>query len=45
MPSFTGVLTDDAIDAVVDHLLSIQRTGGPAYGQIGGDPVATSAEE
>ncbi len=45
MPSFTGVLTDEAIDAVVDHLLSIQRTGGPAYGQIGGDPVAAPAEE
>ncbi|MGA1775216.1 MAG: c-type cytochrome, partial [Nitriliruptoraceae bacterium] len=45
MPSFTGVLTDEAIDAVVDHLLSIQRLGGPSYGQIGGDPVAAPDEE
>jgi len=45
MPSFAGVLTDEAIDAVVDHLLSIQRTGGPAYAQIGGDPVAAGRGE
>jgi mono/diheme cytochrome c family protein len=42
MPSFQGVLTDGAIDAIVEHLVSIQRTGGPSFGQIGGDPVAAA---
>jgi mono/diheme cytochrome c family protein len=44
MPSFKLSLTDEAIDAIVDHLASIQRTGGPRAGQIGGDPVAPRAE-
>jgi mono/diheme cytochrome c family protein len=45
MPSFALELTDAAIDAIVDHVASIQRTGGPSFGQIGGDPVpATDGE-
>ncbi len=39
MPSFAQVLTDEALDAIVEHLASIQQTGGPSFGQIGGDPV------
>ena len=39
MPSFAQVLTDEALDQIVEHLASIQQTGGPAAGQIGGDPV------
>jgi mono/diheme cytochrome c family protein len=38
MPSFSQVLTDDAIEAVIDHIEGFQTTGGPRYGQIGGDP-------
>ena len=38
MPSFAQVLTDDAIEAVIDHIEGIQETGGPRFGQIGGDP-------
>jgi mono/diheme cytochrome c family protein len=44
MPSFALELTDGAIDAIVDHVFSIQRTGGPSFGQIGGDPVATAKD-
>jgi len=43
MPSFALVLTDEALDAIVEHLASIQQTGGPSFGQIGGDPVAPVA--
>lgn len=39
MPSFAQVLSDDAIEAVIDHIESIQETGGPRFGQIGGDPA------
>jgi mono/diheme cytochrome c family protein len=45
MPSYAGVLTDEAIDAIVDHLFAIQRTGGPSFGQIGGDPVAAEGND
>ncbi len=38
MPPFDQVLTDDAIDAIIDHIESIQQTGGPRFGQVGGDP-------
>ena len=38
MPPFGQVLTDDAIDAVIDYLDGFQQTGGPRFGQIGGDP-------
>jgi mono/diheme cytochrome c family protein len=38
MPAFDQTLSADAIEAVVDHLESIQELGGPRYGQIGGDP-------
>ncbi len=39
MPSFDQRLSDDAIEAVIDHLESIQQTGGPRTGQIGGPPT------
>jgi mono/diheme cytochrome c family protein len=39
MPGFGQVLTDDAIDAVLRYLEDIQETGGPRFGQIGGDPA------
>jgi len=39
MPSFRGVLSDEAIDELVEYIVSFQRTGGPSFGQIGGDPV------
>ena len=45
MPSFALELTDEAIDAIVDHVASIQRTGGPSFGQIGGDPVPAADGE
>lgn len=44
MPSFEGVLTDDAMERIVDYIASIQQTGGPRYGQIGGEPTAGSDE-
>jgi mono/diheme cytochrome c family protein len=39
MPAFAQTLTPEAIEAVIDHLETIQATGGPRFGQIGGDPV------
>ncbi|MEX0592139.1 MAG: c-type cytochrome [Nitriliruptoraceae bacterium] len=39
MPAFAQTLTPEAIEAVIDHLETIQVTGGPRVGQIGGDPV------
>ena len=44
MPSFANVLTDDAMDAVIDYIFEQQVTGGPRYGQIGGDPVTDSGD-
>ncbi|MBW3620257.1 MAG: c-type cytochrome [Actinobacteria bacterium] len=38
MPPFEGVLSDEAIQELIDYIESLQRTGGPRYGQIGGDP-------
>lgn len=43
MPSFANVLTPEAIEAVIDFIESQQVTGGPAFGQVGGDPE-TGAE-
>ena len=45
MPSFALELSDEAIDAIVEHLASIQRTGGPSHGQIGGDPLPATGGE
>jgi mono/diheme cytochrome c family protein len=45
MPSFALDLTDEAIDAIIDHVASFQRTGGPASAQIGGDPVPATTPE
>jgi mono/diheme cytochrome c family protein len=39
MPAFDQTLSDDAIEAIIDHIESIQQTGGPRFGQVGGDPV------
>jgi mono/diheme cytochrome c family protein len=39
MPSFALELTDSAIDAIVDHVASIPRTGRPEVGQFGWYPV------
>lgn len=44
MPPFEGVLTDDAIDAIIEHIESIQTTGGPRFGQIGGHPNAPEGD-
>ncbi len=38
MPSFALELTDDAIEAVIDHIESFQDLGGPRTAQIGGLP-------
>ncbi|MFP4634776.1 MAG: c-type cytochrome [Nitriliruptoraceae bacterium] len=40
MPPFDQELSDDAIDAVIDHLEGLQETGGPRSGQIGGPPTS-----
>jgi mono/diheme cytochrome c family protein len=45
MPSFDNVLTDDAIDAVIEHIESFQTTGGPRFGQIGGHPNAPEGDD
>ena len=42
MPSFEDQLTDDAIDAVIQYIFEQQQTGGPRYGQLGGDPTVAS---
>ncbi|MDX1619977.1 MAG: c-type cytochrome [Nitriliruptorales bacterium] len=36
MPPFGEELSPEAIDKIVDYLESIQQTGGPSYGQLGG---------
>lgn len=38
MPPFGDRLTDGAIDRVIGYLESIQVTGGPEFGQVGGPP-------
>ena len=38
MPPFECVLSDEAIQELVDYIESLQQTGGPAFGQMGGDP-------
>lgn len=43
MPPFGNVLTEDAMDAVIDYIFEQQTTGGPRYGQIGGDPTSADA--
>ncbi|MEX2328549.1 MAG: cytochrome c [Nitriliruptoraceae bacterium] len=45
MPGFEQTLTPEAIDAVIEHLASIQQTGGPRFGQIGGLPVIVEETE
>ena len=43
MPSFEHVLTEDAVDAVIEYIFEQQQTGGPRYGQIGGEPTESDA--
>lgn len=38
MPPFGTLLSDDAIDAVIEHVEGFQETGGPEHGQLGPDP-------
>ena len=38
MPPFANVLNEAQIEAVMDYIFENQVTGGPRYGQIGGDP-------
>jgi cbb3-type cytochrome c oxidase subunit III len=45
MPPFDRVLTDDAMDAVIEYVFSQQETGGPAYGQVGGEPTPAAEGE
>jgi mono/diheme cytochrome c family protein len=45
MPPFAGVLTDDAIDAIIDHIESIQTTGGPRFGQLGPHPLDPEGDQ
>lgn len=45
MPSFAQVLSDDAIDAIIEHVEGFQETGGPRYGQLGGDPTAAEGDD
>lgn len=39
MPAFERTLSDDAIEALIDHVESFQQSGGPRAGQLGGDPT------
>ena len=43
MPAFDQTLTDESIEAVIQHIEGIQQTGGPSSAQI--DPSALTAEE
>ncbi len=45
MPAFDQVLTAEAIEEIIDHIESFQVTGGPRYGQVGGDPVPAADED
>jgi hypothetical protein len=38
MPAFEQTLTDDAIEAVIDHIEIDPGDRRPRFGQIGGDP-------
>jgi cbb3-type cytochrome c oxidase subunit III len=45
MPAFDQTLSADAIEAVIDHIESIQELGGPRFGQIGGDPQPAADDD
>ncbi len=45
MPGFAQEMPPEAIDAVIDHLEALQRTGGPRFGQIGGPTTAADQTE
>ncbi|MTV24413.1 cytochrome c [Nitriliruptoraceae bacterium ZYF776] len=45
MPPFEQVLTADAIEQIIDHIEERQVTGGPRFGQLGGDPVVGDDED
>jgi mono/diheme cytochrome c family protein len=43
MPAWGDAITEEAMIKIIDYLESIQRTGGPDFGQVGGDPVSATA--
>jgi mono/diheme cytochrome c family protein len=45
MPSFAHELSNNAIEAIIDYIEGIQQTGGPRFGQIGGDPQPAAEDE
>ncbi len=45
MPAFDQTLTPEAMQEIIDHIESIQVTGGPNFGQVGGDPVPPEDED
>jgi mono/diheme cytochrome c family protein len=45
MPAFDLELTDDAIEAVIEHIESFQELGGPRTAQIGGEPTPPDEDE
>ena len=45
MPPFDDTLTPEAMEQIVDHIESFQVTGGPNFGQIGGDPVRADDDD
>jgi cbb3-type cytochrome c oxidase subunit III len=44
MPSFSHTLSDDQIATLIEYIESQQQTGGPRYGQLGGDPSPSEEE-
>lgn len=44
MPSFGNILSDDEITSLIEYIESQQQTGGPRYGQLGGDPTPSEEE-
>jgi mono/diheme cytochrome c family protein len=45
MPPFGQVLTDDAIQRLIDHIEGFQETGGPSHAQLGPDASPTAEDE
>jgi cbb3-type cytochrome c oxidase subunit III len=44
MPPFANVLSEDDITSLIEYIESQQQTGGPRYGQLGGDPSPSEEE-
>jgi mono/diheme cytochrome c family protein len=45
MPSFDQKLPPEAMQEIIDHIETFQVTGGPSFGQIGGDPVRAEDDD